>query len=161
VTGALRELGGNLEDASMTRLGGEFAIMMIGGFPASASAAKIQKALGPLAKKFSLQTSAQPVAAALARFGRREPSRYLISVYGHDKPGLIYEVARALAERRVSITDLNTQVLRGTGAAVYVMMLEIQTPPGLDLDGLRSELDRLRAALDVEITLQDFEAVPL
>ena len=51
-----------------------------------------------------------------------------------------------------------------TGSArkpVYVMLLEVQVPDHLDMDGLRTDLDRLRQDLKVEISLQDIEAVSL
>ena len=44
---------------------------------------------------------------------------------------------------------------------VYVMLLELQGPPTLDMDGLRTALDELRQELNVEISLQDIEAVAL
>jgi glycine cleavage system transcriptional repressor len=167
VTRVLFELGGSVEDASMTRLGGEFAMMLVTALPARSSP-KLESSLRPLVKKFRLQIDAKRIPPQMARSGKRAEPRYLISVYGTDKPGIVYQVAKALAERQVSITDLNTRVLGPAcrqagraGAPVYLMLLEVQIPPALDLDSLRAELDRLRSSLDVEISLQDIEAVAL
>ena len=44
---------------------------------------------------------------------------------------------------------------------VYVMLLEIQAPSAAEMDNLRSDLDQLRKDLQVEISLQDIEAIPL
>jgi glycine cleavage system transcriptional repressor len=161
VTKALFDLGGNIEDASMTRLGGEFSIMLIVSAPASVTEAKVQKALTPAAKKLGLQIAARPIQPGAARPAKREEPRYMISVYGTDRSGIVHEVTQALAERKVSITDLNTKAIHRGGKPIYVMLLEVQVPPTLDIDNLRDALDRLRQSLDVEISFQDIDVVPL
>jgi glycine cleavage system transcriptional repressor len=161
VTQALFDLGGNIEDASMTRLGGEFAMMFVTGVPAHVTLSGLQKKLAGLEKKVGLQLSAKPITPQLARAAKRPEPRYLISVYGTDRPGIVFQLTQALAQRKVSITDLHTQSIAQGGSALYVMLLEVQVPAGLDIDELREELDRLRQSLQVEITLQDIEAVAL
>lgn len=160
VTRALFEASGNIEDATMTRLGGEFTMTLVTALPSMASAQTLGKRLRPLEKKLRLEVTIKPIARALAHGARGAQPRYLISVYGTDRPGIVCRVAEALALRKVNITDLNTKVLPGH-KPVYVMLLEIQTPASLDLDDLRSALDQLRRELEVEITLQDIEAVAL
>ena len=159
VSRVLFELGGNIEDASMTRLGGEFTMMLVTALPASASA--LDKKLKTLAKREGLQIAAKPIPAAVARRPKEKPPKYLLSVYGTDHPGIVAQIAQALAKRKVSITDLQTKVTGGARKPVYVMLLELQAPAMLDMDGLRSELDQLRQDLKVEISLQDIEAVLL
>lgn len=145
----------------MTRLGGEFTMMLVVELPASAPLARVQKALKPLEKKFGLQMDVKAIPPGLAHAGKQPPAQYMLSVYGTDKPGIIYQVAQVLADRRVSITDLNTKSIQRAGGPLYVMLLEIQIPAGVDLEALRSDLDDLRKNLQVEITLQDIEAVAL
>ena len=159
VSRVLFELGGNIEDASMTRLGGEFTMMLVTALPASA--ASLDKRLKTLAKKEGLQIAVKPIAVAVAHRPRNEPPKYLVSVYGTDHPGIVAQIAQALADRKVSITDLQTKVTGSAQKPVYVMLLEFQAPASLDMEGLRSELDQLRQDLKVEISLQDIEAVPL
>jgi len=159
VSRVLFELGGNIEDASMTRLGGEFTMMLVTAL--SASAASLDKKLKTLAKKEGLQIAAKPIPAAAARRSKEDPPRYLVSVYGTDHPGIVAQIAEALAKRKVSITDLQTKVIGSAPKPVYVMLLELQVPLTLDMDDLRSDLDQLRQDLKVEITLQDIEAIAL
>jgi glycine cleavage system transcriptional repressor len=160
VTRILYELGGNIEDASMTRLGGEFTMMLITAVPAAVSGAKLEKGLNALQKKLGVQTTLKPIPAAASSPSKSEPAKFLISVYGIDHPGIVYQVVNALAKRKVSITDLQTKVT-GSPKPVYVMLLEIQVPSSADMDSLRSELDDLRQNLNVEIALQDIEAIAL
>jgi len=70
------------------------------------------------------------------------------------------EIIDRQVKRKVSITDLQTKVT-GAPNPIYVMLLEVQVPASLDMDDLRSELDDLRRDLQVEISLQDIEAIPL
>jgi glycine cleavage system transcriptional repressor len=161
ITEVVCSLKGNLADASMTRLGGEFAMMLICDFPKKLPAARIASAFRPLEKKLKFQVIARPIAPALARTTQGSAAQFLISVYGTDRAGLVYEVAAALAKRKLSITDLNTKVLRHAAKPVYVLLLEVTAPPSLDVDELREELDRLRQSLGVEITFQDIDPVAL
>ena len=158
VSKVLLNLGANIEDASMTRLGGEFSMMLVTTLP---SAAKLEKSFRALETKLGLQIAVKAIPASAARRPKEEPPKYLISVYGTDRPGIVHHVARTLAQRQVSITDLQTKVIGSPSKPVYVMLLEIQVPASLDLDALRGELDHLRRDLKVEISLQDIEAVPL
>jgi predicted amino acid-binding ACT domain protein len=50
---------------------------------------------------------------------------HIISVYGADRPGIVYMVTKELAGRKVNITDLNTQVVGSKDRPVYVMVLEV------------------------------------
>jgi len=161
VTQALFDLGGNIEDASMTRLGGEFAMMLVASLPPGVSTSQLEKCFRPLKMKLGLDITAKPIPQAAAHRAKLEPPKYLISVYGADHPGIVSQVAQSLAGRQVSITDLQTKVIGAAQKPVYVMLLELQVPPSVDLDELRAELDRLRQDLKVELTLQDIEAVPL
>ena len=141
---------------------GEFAMMMVCDVPKKVTLAALSKAFKPAEKKLALEISVRPITQALARGARPAPAQYLISVYGADRAGLVYPVTQALDKRKLSITDLNTRVLRRPDAKpVYVMLLEVTAPPALDVDEFREELDRLRQTLGVDITLQDIEPVAL
>lgn len=161
IASALLALKGNLEDASMTRLGGEFTMMLVVSLPSSVSPAAIQKALTPWSRKLGITFQAKPISSALARRRGVSEAQYLISVYGTDRPGIVAQVTGAIAERKISITDLQTRVLHHGKKPVYILLLELQAPPKADLDGLRSALDQMRQDLGVEITLQDIDPVAL
>ena len=161
VTKVLFDLGGNIEDASMTRLGGEFSMMLVTELPSGTSAAKLQKSFGPLGKKLGLEIAVKSIPPAMAHRSKLEPAKYLISVYGTDRAGIVHRVTQTLAKHQVSVTDLQTKVIGSAAKPVYVMLVEIQVPSTMDLDDLRTELDQLHQDLKVEVTLQDIEAIPL
>lgn len=158
---ALFDVGGNLEDSTMTRLGDQFTVMLIVSLPGTIGLPKLQKTFAPVEKKLGLHINTQGLTPKQAHAHRREEPRFLISVYGTDKPGIVYQVTKALADRKIGITDLNTKVAQREGSSLYLLLLEIQAPDPSNLDDLRGALDEIRQSLNVEITLQDIEAVAL
>ncbi len=160
VTRILFDVGGNVEDASMTRLGGEFSMMLVVSVPGKTTVVALNKKLGTLEKSLGLQISAKVIPQAAAHRPKQEAAQYLISVYGTDRPGIVSRITEALAKRKISVTDLQTKVAGGP-KPLYIMLLEVAIPERVDMDEFRGELDTLRQALDVEISLQDIEAVAL
>ena len=141
---AVFELGGNLDDATMTRLHGAFAAMVAARLPAGKSADEAREALEVLAKEKGLTVTVQPVSDAHTQ---TLPDT-LLTVYGADKPGIVYRVTSALAERGVNITDMDTRLTGTYDAPVYVMLLELVAG---DLD-LADTLAALKTSLGVDMT---------
>jgi glycine cleavage system transcriptional repressor len=152
---------GNIEDTSMTRLGGEFAMMLIIGLPNAAAGARLLKSLPGAQKKWGLVLNAKPVSPSLAHARHRSQATHLISIYGTDQPGIVYRAAQTLAARRINITDLNTRSLQRSGKMLYVMLLEVQIPSRAKAAALQSELYRLGRSLRLDVTLQNIDSVPL
>ena len=86
---------------------------------------------------------------------------HIISVYGADRPGIVYTVTKELARRKVNITDLNTQVAGAKDRPVYVMVLEVDIPEAVDMKELEKEFDRIRKELSVSITVRPIETLEL
>ncbi len=103
----------------------------------------------------------RPIPAALARRRGSSSADGLISVYGIDKPGLVFHVADLLSRRRVNITDLQTKVLDRPSSPLYVMLLEVTLPRGLSPAVLRRDLERVRLALNVDLSYQEIEPLTL
>ena len=118
VTAVLRDRGGNLEDASMTILGGQFAIMLLvsGDLTAEALESSLQEATSDLGLVVTVR--------AVGPGTSSPPATHVLSVYGSDRRGIVAEVSAVLADAGVNVTDLTTRVLEGE-QSVYAMMLEI------------------------------------
>ena len=85
----------------------------------------------------------------------------MISVYGSDKPGIVYPVVKELGDRQINITDLNTKLVGSAQNPVYVMMIEAVLPTGLDIEELSAVLDRLKKELQVDISVRTITPVEL
>jgi glycine cleavage system transcriptional repressor len=85
----------------------------------------------------------------------------MVSVYGADKPGIVYRVTKALVECQANITDVTTRVV-GQDTHVYIMLLEVEVPPDKDQAAqLERSLKALAAELSVDITVRPLESASL
>ena len=159
VTKILFEHGGNIEDSRMAILGGHFSMMLIVGLPDGADPKAVEQALQGPAKDLDLLVSVRPVA-----HGAAEPSQaveeYVVSVYGADKPGIVYKVSETLAGHGVNITDLATRVVEGD-PVVYVVLMEVTVPLSADTAVIDADLKLAGADLDVDVSFHPLEAETL
>lgn len=156
VTGVLVEHGGNLEDASMTILRGQFAMMLVVDLPATLSTGDLEVALARPAREYGLAVTVRAIEEPVAASTVGEA--WTVSVYGADRPGIVYGVARLLAERGVNIVDLTTRVAGPADEPVYAMLLEVRVPAGVDAAELQSALGARAAELGVEASIHPSDA---
>lgn len=162
VSRVLFELGCNIADSTCTILSGQFAMILVIVHEEFSSVAEIDPAFDPVRRKMGLTIY-------LHALGDEEISRekgfagrpHVISVYGADRPGIVYSVARVLARHDVNVTDLNTQVVGAKDRPVYVMVLEVDIPESVDLKELDREFDKIRKDLSISISMRPIESVEL
>lgn len=155
VTEVLYDLGCNLADCSMSLLRSQFAMILLVEAPEGVSGKRLEEALGEPVARLGLVTTVREVAHAAPA----EPARpHVISLYGADRPGIVYRISRTLADRGVNITDLTSHV---TGGNVYTMALDVDLPPSLDPAALEAALGEVARELDVHLTFRPSEAAEL
>jgi glycine cleavage system transcriptional repressor len=152
----LFEEGCNLEDSAMTRLQGEFAVLLILSGPARP--AGLEKKLKTMGRRLSLAVQLKPLARRKNRAPANNP--LLISVYGADRPGIVYRVAALLAKARVNISDLSTHRTEGK-APGYILYLEGEAPAGLSQESLEASLSAGTAGLGVTVSVKPIAAQAL
>jgi len=128
VSGALVELGCNLEDSTMTILQGHFAILLVVSGPDERSAADLEAALEPVIRRFELVATVRPFDDATSSASPGVP--YTVSVHGADRTGIVHAVTKALAEVDGNVADLATHLVGTPDAPVYVMTLRVTLPGG-------------------------------
>jgi glycine cleavage system transcriptional repressor len=158
VAEVLYEHGGNIEDSRMAILGGHFAMMLIVALPEGAEPAALERALAGPAGTLELIVAVRPVAEVPPEHA--EGTQYIVTVYGADKPGIVYRVCAALARHRVNVTDLATRVVGGE-APIYVMILEATVPAGADAALVEADLKTLAAEMAVDVAFHPVEAETL
>ena len=148
----------NLEDSSMTLLGSEFAVLLL----LSGEGVDLERRLSVGLKRLEWESrltvffrplEGEPPAAAAG-----EGTRVLECVVtGIDKAGIVARVARTLTEHGANITALHTQTRPGaeSGVPIFTMRVRLKVPEAMGDDALRAALDRVAAALTVEVTLAD------
>jgi glycine cleavage system transcriptional repressor len=157
VAEVLSGLGLNLTDSTMTRLRGHFAMTLICARAHTAEAGAqtdvddVEAALAALTGDGSLFATVSPVdpeARPSAGGGH-----YVLSVHGADRLGIVASVTRGLAEFGGNVTDLTTRL----SGSLYVLVAELDLPPGSDVDVIRERLDGVARTLGVEVALRPAE----
>ena len=98
------------------------------------------------------------VVAASGRAADQDAVRHLrLSIVGNDRPGIVREVASALAARRINVSEMDTTVTSApmSGDPLFEAVAHIQVPKTLDLAELNAQLDAIADALTVEIDLEE------
>ena len=156
-TQVLFENGCNIADSSMTRLGGEFTVMLILHLPVKITTEVLAQRFRTLAEEMVLSVSIRPLsteAEAMATASTPE-HMYIVHVLGADQPGIVFQVTKLLAEAGGNVTDLYTQVVGSPEKPVYAMVIEIESDNSHDF--LSQQLKQLEKKLDVEISLRPSE----
>lgn len=150
VTKTLYELGCNLQDVSSTILSGHFSMVLI--VTASVAPEEIETALASVAQDMDLVVTARPVHGERASI---ESPSHMVSVYGADRPGIVYRVTELLAGHSVNITDLSSRVIGSEEQPVYALMLEVAM---VDVTETESALKKLATELGVEVSVTSIES---
>lgn len=119
VSSALFESGCNLGETSMTRLGGNFAIMMMVQSEEPSDA--WGKMLEPVSRSLNLRQHVDEIEGELHRHAQ---PNVMISLYGADRAGIVAEVTTALANAGFNILNLESDVGGTPETPVYVMQIE-------------------------------------
>jgi len=158
VTKVLYQRGCNLEDSAMTRLAGEFAIMLIFSSRATDSEEKLRRAFEPLARRLALAVHLKRLTGPETARPRTRGRAYLISVYGADRPGIVFRVSDLLARAGLNITDVHTHRSARGGPSLYLLLLEVEVPGQRSVPALERQLARLARRLGVEVSVRPAEA---
>ncbi|AIY90906.1 phosphoserine phosphatase SerB [Geoglobus acetivorans] len=79
-----------------------------------------------------------------------------LSIFGIDKPGIVFRITDLLARANVNIVDIEQNVLQG----IFTMFIVGDaTGAGLSIDELKAELDRISHEIGVYYHLSPFERV--
>ena len=164
VTKEIYQAAGNLEDASMTILQGEFVMMLVVHFESQTTALKFHKNISTLQRKLDLQIVAHSIKHALQRGEKHKANTtpYTISVIGKDQAGILYHVTDILAKKNLNITDLSSKII-GTGTkAVYTIIVELDMPKSKLIEKqLAQALSQLQKKINVRIHLAPLESATL
>jgi glycine cleavage system transcriptional repressor len=160
VTDILFNLGCNIADSSCSILGGQFAMILIISHPEFTGRDSFGGAFQPL------EEADLTVALRVLKPGGEihpffEGEICMISVYGADRPGIVYRVAKILGDRRINITDLNTKLVGSEERPVYVMIIEAVLPAGVSEQDVDTWMVPLREQLQVDISVRTIPQVEL
>lgn len=149
--------GCNLEDSSMTILGGEFAVLLLFTGDGEDLERRLSSACKRIEWERRLTVFFRPLEAEPLPYGGGEPREiYDLQATGVDKAGIVARVCRLLAERDVTIREMKTlsRPEPGTGMPLYTMRIEMGVPTTVTSEALQADLDRIAEQIKIEITLR-------
>ena len=144
-------VGGNWLESRMARLAGQFAGILQVDVPA----AEVERLMA------DLQTLEQEglQATVVQGVGEDAPASHqtvLLELVGQDRPGIVREIAQALAGRRVNIEELTTRVVSGSfsGESLFEAEARLRVPADVPAEEVRHLLEMLANELMVDISLE-------
>ena len=150
ISAALYQENCNLGEASMTRLGGNFTIMLMIQFDGLAE--DLDRILQPVCDSLSLRFHVDQIDGELHH--HLEPD-VRISVHGADRAGIIADVTRALADAGLDILNLESDVAGTNQDPLYIMNIEGVAVKGID--ALNQALEMLDWGEEVEVRLSEID----
>lgn len=148
------ECGCNLEDASMTMLGSEFATLMLVSGTGDELRERLYEATKRLEWERHLTVFLRPVDPPPAV----DPEHFALatlSAVGIDKAGIVAGVSRVLAGHAVLIVDLRGEIrpVAQSGTPLYTLAIRMRVPATASKERLTSDLESVASRLGVEISL--------
>ncbi len=144
--------GANWLESRMANLAGQFAGVVRLQVPAE----NVERLLAALRELES--TGLQVTAVRGAGEPSEAPGRMLsLALVGQDRPGIVRDISRVLAEHQVSIEELETESISGSwsGENLFQANARLRVPASLATEELNRVLESLADELMVDVILED------
>jgi glycine cleavage system regulatory protein len=146
----VHDAGGNWEESRMARLAGKFAGLLRVSVDAEEA--------GTLEQNLAmLRAAGITVVAERSGETETEPFRtYGLELVGDDHPGIVSDISRVLAQHRVNIEELESEVRTApmSGETLFYVRARLRIPSTLTIEELRTILESLAGDLMVDLTIQ-------
>ena len=148
----------NLEDASMTMLGTEFATLMLVSGVGADVGTKLAEAFRRVEWERHLTVFLRPLDGPASSGAPPATRSWRLEAEGIDKAGIVAKISRCLADRQIRINDLRSHTTPGAdaGTPVYRLLMRVNAPdatPAAAAD-LQRALAAIAEDLRIEITLE-------
>jgi len=142
--------GGNWLESRMAHLAEKFAGIAMVEIPAGKVAA-LKKALAVLEDE-GFHLTVEEAKAEVVEAG----PLYNLDLVGPDHQGILHEITHCLAERGVSVEDMETDIRDApmSGGEMFYAKAKVRLPKKLNAGALQSALEALAGSLMVDITLR-------
>jgi glycine cleavage system transcriptional repressor len=150
VTGTIREHGGNILELSQTVLRDHFTIILAVEFADARNTRTLSAAIIANGGKFDLNVEVIDAAGTKPEPVTVEGERFILTVLGPDKPGIINAISGCLSRFGVNIVDLHARV----DSDRFAMIMEAFLPHDLAPGTVRDELERFGLEMGLEAFVQ-------
>jgi glycine cleavage system transcriptional repressor len=145
----------NIEELSQTAIRGQYAMILIASTLNREVLGGLKSDLAELARELDLDINLRKIKPEeLTPYYGGETEPFIITVWGEDRPGLVYGITEILAERAINITNLDARVTRVGSKQEYIQLFEVDIPKGVNLDLLQEKLRKRGQEMEVVVDLQ-------
>ncbi len=140
---------GNWLESRLARLAGKFAGVVLVTVPSDREEA-LSRDLAQLAAQ-GLRVVVDPA----ENEPLRKPRVLKLELVGHDRPGIVKEIAQLLASRQVNVEELTTHAGSApmSGYVIFRATARLIVPDGLDVEALTESIEEVANDLMVDIHL--------
>jgi glycine cleavage system regulatory protein len=144
--------GGNWEESRMCHLGGQFAGILTVRIDPAHEAGLIDSLMALDSKGLSVLVHPEG-----ANCGLEQGQVATIELTGQDRPGIVHEIAAALARLQVNVEEFESKVSSApwTGDALFHAKVKVSIPVRVALQSIHDDLDRIAADMMVDIDISD------
>ncbi len=150
LTEAVLELGGNIDAISQTVLQGYFTIIVAAHFEEPVERGALADAVRAKGTAGELEVSVQERRVATPAPVVPGAQRFILTVSGPDRRGVIHRISSYLASRNINVEDLYAY----REGPRFVLLAQVQVPPDQELERLQMDVASLWAPGDMEVTMQ-------
>lgn len=152
VSNAIAELGGDVQEVSVTVMQRYFTIILAADFPDHRESQVIVDHIRDIGRPYSMEVCLKDPDAELLQNGSDDATEaYYLRINGRNQPGTMRLVAARLAQDGVDIADL--YAVRN-GGEEFEMVLEITVPTGFATNGLLDAINDIGERGDVNAVLE-------
>ncbi|TAN30757.1 MAG: ACT domain-containing protein [Actinomycetota bacterium] len=156
VTSALAELSCNLADSTMSNLSGHFAMILVVDGSPDIDEKSIYNAVQSRCAELSLLVDVKRIDGYVDY--DLDGDRFVVSVYGTDRPGIVAGICEVLAAHHANIYDLTTRVIDTESTSIYTMVLEVALKDPSGLAKLESALSLKSSELGVSCSIRSSDS---
>ena len=152
VAGIVADQGGNWLESRMSRMGGQFAGILRVQVPAEKEGALVS------ALK-RLESQGLTIVVHPDRPQPEESGQTLtqLEIVGQDRPGIVHQIAHALAAYGVNVEELHTECRSAamSGETLFTAEATLKIPSSCKLGELKCKLEQIAEDLIVDVTLKE------
>ena len=147
LSGIISTHGGNVEESRMTRLGSDFAIIML-----VLVSTDWEESLEVALQSINDLTISTKVTQSQEI---EESNNYQIDLNGADNEGIVKVLSKYLAEKSINILEMETHISQApiSGTPLFNLNTSVSIPIDVEEKNIQSELTQIAQKLGVEIHL--------
>ena len=153
LTGIITSHGGNIEESRMTRLGVDFAIIML----VSVDSNWLESLEVSIQSIDELSIITKPT--KILEKIKKGLKKCEINLSGADNEGIVQVLSKYLAEKSINILDMETYISNApiTGTPLFNLKAITETTKKIKIPEIQSDLSQIESELGVEIVASELK----